>query len=96
MNKNTNQEQREASREAAQVDEAAIREAELREVRDMLHERWALKSGPYNAYISMYSLGLTLLQLVELYDNQPGREQRIEVLDEFAKQVNKFTALRQK
>jgi hypothetical protein len=95
MIKNANQKKREASKEAAQVDEAATREAELQEVRDVLEERCALKSGPYNAYISMYSLGLTLLQLVELYDNQPGREHRLKVLNEFAKEVNKFTSLAQ-
>lgn len=48
----------------------------------------------FNAYISMYSMTLTLLQLVELYDNQPGRERRLKMFDDAAKEFNKFTSIK--
>lgn len=51
---------------------------------------------PPNAYDSMYSITLTTLQLVELYDDQPGRARRIEVLNGLAKEFNKFTSLQKK
>jgi hypothetical protein len=96
MNKQTTQEKREPSQEVTQVDDTTTREAALQQVRDVLEERCSVKGGPYNAYVSMYTLALTLLQLVELYDNQPGKERRMKVLDELAKEFNRFTCIPRK
>ena len=50
-----------------------------------------LDEAAYNPYVSLYSLTLSALQLVELHDHYPGREQRIKTLDELAKQFYQFT-----
>jgi hypothetical protein len=68
------------------------REEALDEASKLLNpERPGEDKDVSNAYISMYSLALTILQLIELYDRQPGREKRYKTLDEFAKEINRFT-----
>jgi hypothetical protein len=45
----------------------------------------------WNPYVSMYSVTVTALQLAEIYDNQPGKERRMKILDELAREFNRFT-----
>lgn len=82
MNKETAQEKREPSQEVTQVDKEATLEAALRD------------RAAYNPYVSIYSLTLTALQLVEIYDNQPGKERRFKLLDEIARELREFTGIR--
>jgi outer membrane biosynthesis protein TonB len=71
------------------------RDTALKEARETLNpERPGENTAANNAYISMYSMSLTLLQLVELYDNQPGRDRRMKLFDDVAKEFNKFTTIK--
>jgi outer membrane biosynthesis protein TonB len=75
--------------------ESETREAALNQARETLNpERPGENAAAFNAYISMYSMTLTLLQLVELYDNQPGKDKRYKTLDDLAKEFNKFTSIK--
>lgn len=75
--------------------ESENREAALKQARETLNpERPGENPAAFNAYISMYSMTLTLLQLVELYDNQPGKDKRFKTLDDLAKEFNKFTSIK--
>lgn len=76
--------------------EEECHESARQDDKKVLPETIGTDTAAYNAYISMYSMTLTLLQLVELYDNQSGNEQRMKVLDDLARQFNKFTSLHQK
>lgn len=71
------------------------KDAALQQARERLNpERPGENVAAFNAYISMYSMALTLLQLVELYDNQTGKEKRYKTLDDLAKEFNKFTSIK--
>jgi outer membrane biosynthesis protein TonB len=71
------------------------REASLEKVKELLNqERPGENQAAFNAYISMYSMTLTVLQLVEIYDKQAGNEKRFKILDELAKEFNKFTSIK--
>jgi outer membrane biosynthesis protein TonB len=71
------------------------REALLAQAKELINpERPGENQAAFNAYISIYSMILTALQLTEIYDNQPGREKRYKTLDELAKEVNKFTSIK--
>lgn len=78
---------------SAQVDSG--RELALQKARETLNnERPGENPAAYNAYISMYSLALSLLQLIELYDNQPGKEKRLKTMDDLAREVFKHTTIK--
>lgn len=95
MKKVTDEHKHERSHETERKD-ADPREAALQEAREVLAKAINADERSFNPHISMYSLALTLLQLVELFDSQPGKEQRMKVLDQLAKQFSKFTSLHQK
>lgn len=48
-------------------------------------------SAPCNAYVSMYSMVVTLRQLAEMYDVNPGRDERLRALNELAIEFSRFT-----
>jgi hypothetical protein len=80
---------------AAPNAEGENRDAALQKAKETLNpERPGENQAAFNAYISMYSMTLTLLQLVELYDNQPGHEKRFKTLDDLAKEFNKYTSIK--
>jgi hypothetical protein len=71
------------------------REAVLAKTKEVLNpERPGENQAAFNAFISMYSMSLTLLQLVEIYDNQPGKDKRYQTLDNLAKEFNKYTSIK--
>jgi outer membrane biosynthesis protein TonB len=73
----------------------ATREEALTKAKELLNpERTGENATAFNAYISIYSMTLMVLQLVELYDNQPGKEKRFKTLDDLAKEFNKFTSIK--
>lgn len=75
--------------------ESETKDVALQKAKERLNpERPGENQAAFNAYISMYSMALTLLQLVELYDNQPGKDKRYKTLDELAKEFNKFTSIK--
>jgi outer membrane biosynthesis protein TonB len=75
--------------------DSGTRDAALAKTKELLNpERPGENQTAFNAYISIYSMILTALQLTEIYDNQPGREKRFKTLDELAKEVNKFTSIK--
>lgn len=64
-------------------------------VREMpVLERPGDNNNAYNAFISMYSLCLSAHQLCSLFDNQPGKEKRLEILDKLAIEFNKYTTIK--
>jgi hypothetical protein len=71
MNKVTNEHKQETSHKSEGKD-ADPRESALQEAREVLAKAANVDERSFHPHISMYSLMLTLLQLVELYDNQPG------------------------
>lgn len=73
-------------------DKQKTRQAALQKARKALAETTSADEESFKPYISMYSLSLTLLQLVELYDSQPGKEKRMKLLDDLAKEFNQFTS----
>lgn len=49
-------------------------------------------TAPFNAYISMYSLALSIVQLCDMYDNQPGAKDRMKKLEELIADFHKYTS----
>lgn len=71
------------------------RSAALAKAKELLNqERPGENQAAFNAYISIYSMMLMTLQLLEMYDSQPGKEKRYKTLNEMATEVNKFTAVK--
>lgn len=86
-----------APKKTEPVSEAPAPRAEVESSKDgppNLDRPQGENTAAYNAYISMYSLSLTTLQLVELYDNQPGKEETLKYLDWLAKRFNKYTSIK--
>lgn len=46
-------------------------------------------TAAYNVYVSMYSLTLSSIQLCELFDHQPGKKERLKMLEELLEEFNK-------
>lgn len=71
------------------------RSAVIAQAKELLNqERPGENQVAFNAYISIYSMMLMTLQLLEMYDTQPGKDKRYKTLDEMAKEVNKFTSIK--
>lgn len=81
-------------RDAAPASPPPVRAVDGEEARAAEGRRNSSADAAYNPYISIYSLMLTALQLAENFDNQPGKEKRIEGMDKLAVEYRKFTGVK--